>query len=469
MRYLSVCSGVEAASIAWEPLGWTPVGFSEIEPFPSAVLAHRFPQVKNYGDLTRYKEWDIEPGSVDVLVGGTPCQSFSVAGLRKGLEDPRGNLMLVYLGLAEHLRVPWLVWENVPGVLSSNGGRDFGTFLGALGQLNYQFAVRVLDAQYFGVPQRRRRVFVVASLGDRPHPAKVLFEPESLRGDSAKSSQARKGAPRGARPGAESGGRPGPFWNGADVAEALTRTSDDQRMPDKGRMQMVVQPYRMTAFGQYADDDSASTCKQRDHKDATDLVVTATGSVTHALDCAHSATEDGTGRGTPIVPVAFHPTQDPISSTGATHALGTGSKGGCATVAVATVTGTLSSRSSAGGGLGTDFEVAGGLQAVGFDPTGSTANEGIEVAPTLRGSGVAGNAGHHAAAMTPTMQVRRLLPVECERLQGFPDDHTLIPWKKKPASECPDGPRYKAMGNSFAVPVVRWIGTRLDALVKGTL
>ena len=465
MRYLSVCSGVEAASVAWHDLGWTPVAFSEIEPLPSAVLKYRFPGVPNLGDMTKYKEWPIEPGAVDVLVGGTPCQSFSVAGLRKGLDDPRGNLMLVYLGLAEHLRVPWLVWENVPGVLSSNGGRDFGTFLGALGQLGYRWSYRVLDAQYFGVPQRRRRVFVVASLGDRPHPAKVLFEPESLRRDSAKSGKARKGSPRGARPGAESGGRPGPFWNGADVAEALTRTSDDQRMPDKGRMQMVVQPYRMTAFGQYADDDSASTCKQRDHKDATDLVVTATGPVTHTLKAeGFAGSEDGTGRGTPIVPVAFsplqggrsmpclsvsptleagtgnkapaiafHPTQDPISSTGATHALGTGSKGGCATVAVATVTGTLSSRSSAAGGLGTDFEVAGGLQP------------------------------------TPTMAVRRLLPVECERLQGFPDDHTLIPWKGKPASECPDGPRYKSMGNSMAVPVMRWIGTRLDALVKGTL
>ena len=209
MRYLSVCSGVEAASVAWHDLGWTPVAFSEIEPFPSAVLKHRFPDVPNLGDMTKYKEWPIEPGTVDVLVGGTPCQSFSVAGLRKGLDDPRGNLMLVYLGLAEHLRVPWLVWENVPGVLSSNGGRDFGTFLGALGQLGYRWSYRVLDAQYFGVPQRRRRVFVVAHLGDGAHPAKVLFERESVCGDSAKSSQARKGSPRGARPGAESGGRVG--------------------------------------------------------------------------------------------------------------------------------------------------------------------------------------------------------------------------------------------------------------------
>jgi DNA (cytosine-5)-methyltransferase 1 len=534
---LSVCSGVEAASVAWHDLGWTPVGFSEIEPFPSAVLAHRFPHVKNYGDMTKYKEWDIEPGTVDVLVGGTPCQSFSVAGLRKGLDDPRGNLMLVYLGLAERFKIPWLVWENVPGVLSSNGGRDFGTFLGALGELGYRWSFRVLDAQHFGVPQRRRRVFVIAHLGDGPHPAKVLFEPESLRGDTAKGGKKGKGTPRSAGKGAASGGR----------------------------------PFRMTAFGQYEDDDSGSTCKQRDYKDATDLVVQpmnvtqdtvagpldshywkgpgsrqggereyvgvvqpvtqlpigldeeqnavvdgfgtlkarmlgggfegtvavcATGHRTHNLDCAHGATEDGTGRGTPIVPcvtgsvthtlkaegfdgsedgtgrgtpivpaIAFHPTQDPISSVEVTHALGTGSKGGCATAAVATteVTGTLSSRSSAAGGLGTDFEVAGGLQPVGFDPTGSTANVGLNLSPTLRGSGVAGNAGHHAAVSAPPMAVRRLLPVECERLQGFPDDWTNIPLRGKPA---PDGPRYKAMGNSMAVPVMRWIGQRLDRVAK---
>jgi len=443
MRYLSVCSGVEAASVAWHDLGWTPVGFSEIERFPSAVLAHRFPAVKNYGDMTKYKEWDIEPGTVDVLVGGTPCQSFSVAGLRKGLDDPRGNLMLVYLGLAEHLRVPWLVWENVPGVLSSNGGRDFGTFLGALGELGYRWSFRVLDAQHFGVPQRRRRVFVVAHLGNGPHPAEVLFESESLRGDSAKGGKARQGAPRGAGKGAASGGRPGPFWNGADVAEALTRTSDDQRMPDKGRMQMVVQPFRMTAFGQYEDDDSGSTCKQRDYKDATDRVVQpVTGShwdnpalphpslaqvghgVTGGIGMSNQAIFSQRGAG--LVP---QPVEAPV--------LGTGSKGGCATAAVGVpiydVTGTLSSRATAGGGLGTDFEVAGGLQP------------------------------------TPTMAVRRLLPVECERLQGFPDGWTEVPWKKKPASKCPDGPRYKAMGNSMAVPVMRWIGQRLDRVAKGDL
>ena len=165
MRYLSVCSGIEAASVAWESLGWTPVAFAEIERFPSQVLAHHFPGVPNLGDMTKYKDWDIDRDAVDLIVGGTPCQSFSVAGLRKGLEDPRGNLALTFIGMVDHYRPEWVIWENVPGVLSSSGGRDFGSFLGALGQLGYGFAYRVLDAQYFGVPITRKRVFVIGHIG----------------------------------------------------------------------------------------------------------------------------------------------------------------------------------------------------------------------------------------------------------------------------------------------------------------
>ena len=186
MRYLSVCSGVEAATVAWHPLGWEAVGYSEIEKFPSEVLAHHYPSVTNYGDMTKYKEWNIN-GAVELLVGGTPCQSFSVAGLRKGLEDPRGNLALVYCGILDHFRPKWFVWENVPGVLSSNKGRDFGSFLGALVELGYGFSYRVLDAQYFGVAQRRRRVFVVGHLGDWRPTAKVLFESESLQRNTKSS------------------------------------------------------------------------------------------------------------------------------------------------------------------------------------------------------------------------------------------------------------------------------------------
>ena len=184
MRYGSVCSGIEAATVAWHPLGWQPQFFSEIEKFPCAVLKHHFPFVPNFGDMTKFKEWsDV---GIDLLVGGTPCQSFSVAGLRQGLADPRGNLALVYLGVVDRYRPRWIVWENVPGVLSSNRGRDFGAFLGALGELGYGWAYRVLDAQHFGVPQRRRRVFVIGHLGNWRGPAAVLFERESVCGDIAK-------------------------------------------------------------------------------------------------------------------------------------------------------------------------------------------------------------------------------------------------------------------------------------------
>lgn len=183
IRFLSVCSGIEAASAAWRPLGWEAVAFSEIEKFPSAVLSHHYPNVPNLGDMTKFEEWPEY--EFDVLCGGTPCQSFSIGGLRKGLEDPRGNLMLTYLAIAKKYKPKVLVWENVPGVLSSNGGRDFGTFLGGLAECGYGFAYRILDAQYFGVAQQRRRVIVVACLGDAERAKQILFEQESLAGGIA--------------------------------------------------------------------------------------------------------------------------------------------------------------------------------------------------------------------------------------------------------------------------------------------
>ena len=198
MRFGSLCSGIEAASAAWHPLGWRAAFLSEIEPFPCAVLAHHYPDVPNRGDMTKFKDWP--DAAIDLLCGGTPCQSFSTAGLRKGLDDPRGNLMLTFGAVAARYRPRWLVWENVPGVLSSNAGRDFGAFLGLMGFLGYGFAYRVLDAQYVrvdgyarAVPQRRNRVFVVGCLGDWRSAAAVLLERESLRGDPAprRSSGAR--------------------------------------------------------------------------------------------------------------------------------------------------------------------------------------------------------------------------------------------------------------------------------------
>jgi len=261
MRYLSVCSGIEAASRAWHHLGWTPVAFSEIEPFPAAVLKHHFPGVPNWGDMTKWREWPDE--KIEVLVGGTPCQSFSVAGLRKGLSDPRGGLMLDYVGIAGRYRPKYIIWENVPGVLTSNGGRDFGTLLGALGDLGYDLAYRVLDAQWVrtqqfphAVPQRRRRVFVVGCLGERGSAAKILFKSESLCGNPPTRRKTGQGVARDVAPSLVSSSRGvertgesrgqdpvvGCWWDGSQVSQTLDAVlAKGQTMPEKNRFPAVLQ------------------------------------------------------------------------------------------------------------------------------------------------------------------------------------------------------------------------------------
>ncbi len=377
MRYLSVCSGIEAATVAWHGLGWKPVAFSEIEAFPSAVLAHHYPDVPNVGDMTKYKEWNL--GAVDLLVGGTPCQSFSVAGLRKGLEDPRGNLALVYCGILDHFRPKWFVWENVPGVLSSGGGRDFGSFVGALAELGYGFAYRVLDAQYFGVAQRRRRVFVVGHLGDWRPAAEVLFESESLRRDTAPSRKA-----------------------GQAVAPCVTNGPPFSRTGNE-RVEaeaMVVQPFPV-----------ANTLTARMHKGMNS-------------DCNEGQTPVVAIQGNLIGREAGGPQGVGASDQGVMYTL-------------------------------TKADVHGVAQPIGTDCyNGSITGD---VAATM------GTPGSSINASGPTvmvnMAVRRLTPVECERLQGFPDQYTSIPWRKSEVT--PDGPRYKALGNSMAVPVMAWIGKRI--------
>ena len=282
MRYLSVCSGIEAATAAWHPLGWTPAGFSEIEAFPRAVLAHHYPNVPLHGDFTTIE--GNEYGPVDLLVGGTPCQDFSVAGLRAGIAGDRGNLTLEFLRLAARTQPRWIVWENVPGVLSSDGGRALGAFLGGLAELGYGFAYRVLDAQYFGLAQRRARVFVVGYLGDWRRAAAVLFERESLLGHPAPRREAGKGvAPTiSARP--TGGGGLGTDFDcdgglianwPADVAPTLNaHFGDKQGLEDQ---------HALNGAGLF---------------------------VAHALRAeGFDASEDGTGRGTPLVPVPFDTTQ----------------------------------------------------------------------------------------------------------------------------------------------------------------
>ena len=528
MKYLSVCSGIEAASKAWEPIGWEPEAFSEIEAFPSAVLKHHWPKVQNLGDMTQHEQWNIPSGTVDLLVGGTPCQSFSVAGLRQGLKDPRGNLMLTYLAIAERLKPRWLVWENVPGVLSSNGGKDFGSFLGALGELGYEWAYRVLDAQWFGVAQRRRRVFVVAHLGEGNLAAKVLFESESVRRDTAPSREARERTATNAEA-------------GVGISPTITQCKGSRGGCSAEAISEITAvhqatAFRMQAFGEYSDDGSASTMKARDYKDATDLVATKKshwdGSAVHPTlnrggqgQIGYSNQElfsqGGSGLvGSPIVidRVAFnqgenaqykphiehsetmdslvargpHAVAIPIhdqatrnagkrgdKQDGKGNGLGIGKPGDpCPTLTKgdkhavlyenhpndSRVTGPLDVAPSCVSRYGTG---GGNIPLVQEPVAVDTYNHAIQkVAIPIRST--ASDVCHTGGVINPAdrMAVRRLTPTECERLQGFPDNHTLISWRGKLADQCPDGPRYKALGNSMAVPCMAWIGKRIDAVEK---
>ena len=384
LRYLSVCSGIEAATQAFRPLGWTPVAFSEIEPFSCAVLTHHYPDVPNWGDMTKFKDWPS--ANIDVVCGGTPCQSFSIAGLRQGMADPRGNLMLTFGAIAARYQSRWLVWENVPGVLSSNRGRDFAAFLTLLGQLGYGWAYRVLDAQYVrtrmfrgAVPQRRRRVFLIGYLGDWRRAAAVLFDRESLSGDSPPRRETGQGAARGFETSVN--GR------GNETRSNHASTGDVSHCLNAGAMGRL------------------------DYESETIVVHTLRGE-------GFNASEDGSGRGTPLVAyplmAAMHK-----SASRMPHEQGA-------------------------------------LVPILFDCTGTEVQFNDNgAANTIRQSNA------HSAIATG-WAVRRLTPRECERLQGFPDDFTRIPYRGKPADKCPDGPRYKSIGNSWAVNCAEWIGGRIS-------
>lgn len=346
-KYLSVCSGIESATVAWEPLGWEAIAFSEIDPFCSAVLEHHYPNIINLGDFTEITKHDIQETTPDLLVGGTPCQSFSISGLRKGLREDRGNLSLEFIRLAQRLCPTWILWENVTGVLSSEGGRDFGTFLGGLAEFGYGFAYRVLDTQYVrterfprAIPQRRRRVFVVGYLGDWRNPAKVLFDGEALSRNNKPSRKQR---------------------------ETSSRSTT----------------HRITRSDKYVQDEIASTVRARDWKEPTDLVIN------------------------PDEPMAIQ--------AGNTNCNGIGLN-----------------------------------------------QEGVSYTLT------AGD--RHSVYMDGVVPrnkiIRRLTPLECERLQGFSDNFTQIPYRGKSADQCPIAPRYEALGNSMSVNVMEFLGKRIEAVEK---
>lgn len=404
MIYGSVCSGIEAATVAWKPLGWECAFVSEPEPFPARVLdwhygcgapVHPFKPTKlgpqtgpfpNFGDFTQIGS---EHAGIDLLVGGTPCQAFSVAGLRGGLDDDRGNLALEYCRLAERLRARWLVWENVPGVLSSNEGRDFGALLGALAELGYGWAYRVLDAQYDGVAQRRRRVFLVAHSGGAwQRAAAVLFDSESLQ--------------RNPPPRQESGEVPARFPSTGPARRGGIRGRGEPRrrlIPDVAGT--------LCSEGRAA----GSATQQSAHQD---LLIPQVG---HTLT-AHANRQDGTVE--TFIPV------DLAQVTSKTN------------------------RSNPQPGDPAPTLASTGRPAIAFNAR-QTPISG-SVSPPLDTDG-------GTVAISTEWAVRRLTPTEWERLQGFPDGYTAIG---------ADGHRYRAIGNSMAVPVMRWIGERIELVERST-
>ena len=481
MNYLSVCSGVEAASVAWKGLGWNPLGFSEIEKFPSEVLQHHYPNVPNLGDMNNYKEWNFGKRSVDLVVGGTPCQSFSVAGLRKGMEDPRGNLALTFCAILDKFRPKWFVWENVPGVLSSNKGRDFGSFLGAVAELGYGASYRVLDAQNFGVPQRRRRVFVVGHIGDWSPTAEVLFEPESLSRHIEESRKKRKDTPRDSSLGIDTSG-PLAARDHKDMGtDGLNKTSSKMIPTIAHCLETTSNDYsRADGFNMIPEKTDALLARDYKGLNSDSLASKAIVEVfeNHPSDsrvkemgetCQTVTSTWGAGGGNiPFVLGGQHPNAAVSENESPTLTNAMGSGGGHVPVInepFALAENTIG-RQPLNGGNGDGYTEktpmytlnATGVHGIahGFEP-GIAKREGNpsrfteEKSPTIRA-----NMGDNQVAVSNQMAVRKLTPVECERLQGFPDNYTNI------KENCPDGHRYKAMGNSMAVPVMRWIGERIN-------
>jgi len=418
MRYATLCSGIETPSVAWHSLGWEPVWFSEIEKFPKALLAYHYPHVPDLGDMTKIHDnetYQTQP--VDIICAGTPCQSFSLAGLRGGISDPRGNLTLHLLKILAERRPRWLLWENVPDIMSSwsdaetdSEGRiwqtnDFDTFLAGLREVGYSVAWRILDAQYFGLAQRRERLFVVAHLGDdwRP-PYAILSDPASLSGHPA--------------PGRS---------EGQDAAALIacgvgTCGADD----NQARAGHIVTAAVTSKWAKGTGDPSGDECQN--------LVV---GTLTACMNDKWGSNQ--------WVDQQQYAIQEPFTFQ---PRIARNGRGGISDVVPALHT--HQSHSDAASFI--------------VQPVADTIT-----ANWYRSKGA--KAGNQVGLINPVIDraaagVRRLTPLECERLQGFPDNYTRIPYRGNAADQCPDGPRYRAIGNAMPVPVIRWIGSRIDSYEK---
>lgn len=509
MRYLSLFSGMEAAHLAWQPLGWECVGVAEIDPAACALLRHRLPHVPNLGSVVDITEEQIAAlGHIDVVIGGSPCQDLSVAGRRAGLVGTRSSLfhhqVRIFDAAQSLCGARWLVWENVPGAFSSNEGRDFavvaGTIAGcvldvpqdgwesegvALGD-NGLVEWAVLDAQWFGLAQRRERVFAVLDTGNWTDRSPVLLERESLRGDSPPRRQAGQSVAGTLTNGAR--GRGGysndniPLVSGTPQANGKAAGSVTQQDTEAGMLICVAYGGNNTSgpieVGT-ALNACASASGRLDFESETFLVQAVAPALTGnpygdhesregllVPDVAHTlradgfdASEDGTGRGTPLIPVAFN-WQGGGTQTTLGYDPGSGITGA---LHVGQVPAIAFSCKDSDPARSVSADLAPTLRAMGHADSHANAGGQVavafkaEVAPTL---GAAGSGNQGSPALAQGMRVRRLTPIECERLQGAPDGWTLAPNAKgKPMA---DGQRYKMLGNSFAVPVIRWIGQQIQ-------
>ena len=484
MKYVSIFSGIEAASVAWEPMGWEPVAFSEIDPFPSAVLAARYPRVPNLGDITKI-DWSKHDDccTADLLVGGSPCQSFSVAGSRTGLHGASG-LMWEYVRAVRELMPRWLVWENVPGALSSSHGEDFGCLLRALDGLGYGLAWRVLDAQYYGVAQRRRRVFLVGSLGNTGA-CEVLFEPDCLRWDHPTGQakrQALAGKAQRGSGGADDGGGCLTPWDTQSRRvyrpEGAWPTLDSRARSGGDGRAVALDYHPQDSRIRYADEDVSQTLSARMGTGGNNVpLVQETRAIAFLPDAGHKAGSMAVGEDlSPTIKTDHNPAVYEIAG----NAIGRVSRingghhlGVCDPDVDGAYTLTTADRHAVCAMPPVCSTDSGSNSAIGEDLAPKpAAHEGKSTSYVFSGQNSARAGLSLDADTSPTLSttkqptvsarnlVRRLTPTECERLQGFPDGWTDVPYRGK--DHAPDSPRYKALGNSMAVPVMAWIGRRIQ-------